>query len=346
MKIQEILFNKYKLPIIKKTKKGKFSTDEQVLKILSSYHVLPKVLLKYRTLYKINTTYILKLPKKINILTGRIHTTYNQYVTSTGRLSSSQPNLQNIPIKKKIGKKIRTAFIAKNKWILLTADYSQIELRILAHYSKDKKLISELFANTDLHSSTASNIFNTQNINKIDKVKREIGKKVNFSIIYGISAFGLSKQLNVSFSTAQEYIKKYFDKYIKIKEYINKTQKKTEKKEYIKTFFARKIYIPNIKSKNKILKNSAKRFCINAIIQSTAADIIKKSMIHINSFFKKKKIDAKLIMQIHDELIFEIQEEKKNFISQTIKYLMENCVQLRVPLQVSIKTGKNWGNMK
>ncbi len=301
--------------------------------------------MKYRTLYKINTTYILKLPKKINILTGRIHTTYNQYLTSTGRLSSSKPNLQNIPIRTKIGKKIRTAFIAKNKWILLTADYSQIELRILAHYSKDKKLITELFNNIDLHSATASNIFQNQEINKIDKIHREIGKKVNFSIIYGISAFGLSRQLNVSLSTAREYIKKYFNKYVDIKKYIDQTHKNTEKKEYIKTLFSRKIYIPNINSTNKILKNSAKRFCINAIIQSTASDIIKKSMINIDLFLKNKKIDAKLIMQIHDELIFEIQEEKKNSISHKIKYLMENCVKLRVPLKVSIKTGKNWGNI-
>lgn len=346
-KIQEILFKKYQLPVIKKTKKGKNSTDEQVLKILSTHHPLPKILLKYRTINKLNTTYLKKLPQMINSKTGRIHTTYNQFLTSTGRLSSSKPNLQNIPIRTQIGKKIRTAFITQKKWILLTADYSQIELRILAHYSQDKKLISEFFENCDLHYATALNIFNLKKTDKIKKIHRNIGKIVNFSIMYGISAFGLSKQLNISLVDSQKYIKKYFFKYFGVKKYIHEIHKKTEKKKYIKTLFSRKIYIPNITSYNKVLKNSAKRFCINALIQSTAADIIKKSMINIHHLIQKKyHQDAKLIMQIHDELVFEIKKEKKEKISIEIKRLMENCVTLKVPLKASINIGKNWGSLK
>ncbi|AEH39854.1 5'-3' exonuclease domain of DNA polymerase I [Buchnera aphidicola (Cinara tujafilina)] len=318
--IKNILFNKYKLPIIKKQKTEKYSTDEQVLKILSSLHPLPKILLQYRTLYKIQTTYINQLPKMINKITGRIHTTYNQDLTSTGRLSSSKPNLQNIPIRTKIGKKIRTAFITKNNWILLTADYSQIELRILAYYSQDTKLITELCQNNDLHYATASNIFKINDITKIDKKHRNIGKIVNFSIIYGISSFGLSKQLNISILKAKKYIKRYFYKYIEVKKYIDTIHKKTEKKGYIKTLFSRKIYVPNINSKNKKIKNSAKRFCLNALIQSTSADIIKKSMIDIYLKIQDKyPNDAKLIMQIHDELIFEIRKEKNKKLYLILK---------------------------
>ncbi|VFP77850.1 DNA polymerase I [Buchnera aphidicola] len=344
--LQKILFKKYNFPYFKKTKTGNISTDETVLSELSKIHKLPKIILQYRILKKLKNTYLKKLMQSINGKTKRIHTTYHQDSTSTGRLSSSNPNLQNIPIKTKTGRKLRIAFIAKKKWLLLTADYSHIELRIMAHYSNDKKMIKDLSYTQDIHYNSAKYIFNI-NDNKIKSYHRNIAKIVNFSILYGISSFGLSQKLNIPICKAREYIKNYFSTYKTIKEYIKYTYNFAKKKEYVKTLFGRKIYIPNINSKNQKLKNNAKRFCINVIIQNTASDIIKTSMIKLQHIFQKKyPNDIKIIMQIHDELIFEIKEEQISKFSHLIKYHMENSTKLIVPLYVSIKTGKNWKEMK
>ncbi|VFP83754.1 DNA polymerase I [Buchnera aphidicola] len=344
--LQNILFKKYNFPYSQKTKNGSISTNEKVLLKLSKIHKLPKIILQYRILNKLKNTYLKKLIKSINKKTNKIHTTYYQTSTSTGRLSSRNPNLQNIPIKTKLGRKLRIAFIVKKKWLLLTADYSQIELRIIAHYSKDKKMIKNLSYNQDIHLETAKNIFKIKN-KKVKFFHRNIAKIINFSILYGISPFGLAQKLNISILEASEYIENYFLTYKRVKKYIKHIYSMAKKNKYITTLFGRDIYIPNINSNNIILKKYAKRFCINSIIQNTASDIIKTSMIKLNTIFQKEFYnDVKIIMHIHDELIFEIKEEKKNQLIDLIKYYMENNTKLIVPLYVSIKTGKNWKEIK
>lgn len=344
--LKNILFKKYNFPYMNKTKTGHMSTKNTVLIPLSKTHILPKLILQHRKLKKIKNTYLTKLIIFINNQTSRIHTIYHQTSTSTGRLSSSNPNLQNIPIKTKTGKKIRIAFIAPKKWLLLTSDYSQIELKIMAHYSNDINLINDLLLYNDIHTKTASHIFNIH-IKDVQQYHRDIAKTINFSILYGISPFGLSQKLNISLLEANKYIQLYFLKYNQIKKYKKKIYQIASKKNYIKTIFNRKIYIPNINSKNKFLKKNAKRFCVNAMIQNTASDIIKKSMINLHTIFQKNFLhDAKIIMQIHDELVFEIKEEKKNLLIKIIKFYMENSIQLIVPLSVNIKIGKNWKETK
>ncbi|VFP78253.1 DNA polymerase I [Buchnera aphidicola (Cinara cuneomaculata)] len=344
--LQNILFKKYNFPYIQKTKTGSISTNETVLIKLSKIHSLPKIILQYRILNKLNNTYLKKLIQSINKKTNKIHTTYHQTSTSTGRLSSRNPNLQNIPIRTKIGRKIRIAFIVKKKWLLLTADYSQIELRIMAHYSRDIKMIQDLSYKQDIHSKTAEHIFKIKPCH-VKYYHRNIAKIINFSVLYGISPFGLSQKLNISIIEASEYIQSYFLTYKKIKKYIKYIYNLAKKNQYITTLFGRNIYIPNINSTNKTLKKQAKRFCINSIIQNTASDIIKTSMIKLHTIFQKKFYnDAKIIMQIHDELIFEIKEEKKSQLIYLIKNYMENSTKLIVPLYVSLKTGKNWKEIK
>ncbi|VFP81179.1 DNA polymerase I [Buchnera aphidicola (Cinara kochiana kochiana)] len=344
--IQYILFKKYNFPHIQKTKSGNISTNEKVLLELSKIHKLPKIILQYRILSKLKNTYLTKLIQLINKKTNKIHTTYHQTSTSTGRLSSRNPNLQNIPIKTKLGRKIRIAFIVKKKWLLLTADYSQIELRIMAHYSQDKKMIQDLSFDQDIHLETAKHIFKIKS-EQIKSYHRNIAKVINFSILYGISPFGLSQQLNISILEASEYIKNYFLTYRKIKKYIKYIYHIAKKNKYITTLFGRNIYIPDINSTNKTVKNYAKRFCINSIIQNTASDIIKTSMIKLHTIFKKNfRNDAKIIMHIHDELIFEIKEEKKKPLIHLIKHYMENSTKLITPLYISIKIGKNWKELK
>ncbi|WP_075434010.1 DNA polymerase I [Buchnera aphidicola] len=340
--LQKILFDKHHLPYVKKTKKGSVSTNEHVLTELSNFHKLPKIILQYRMLNKIKNTYLKNLIHCINNQTNRIHTTYHLTSTSTGRLSSTQPNLQNIPIKTKLGKKIRIAFIAKKKWLLLTADYTQIELRVIAHYSQDQALIEDLSQKNDVYCKTASHIFNIH-VNNIQPHHRNIAKTINFAILYGISPFGLSQKLNISTAQAKDYIQSYFFRYQKVKKYMNLVYHTAKKKKYIKTLFGRKLHISNITSQNKALRNNAKRFCINAIIQNTAADIIKISMINLHSIFQEKFFnDAKIIMQIHDELVFEIKEDKKEDLIKVIKHSMENSTLLAVPLNIFINIGKNW----
>uniref|UniRef100_UPI003F5CC3FA DNA polymerase n=1 Tax=Buchnera aphidicola TaxID=9 RepID=UPI003F5CC3FA len=339
---RHILFHKIGFKNIDKTPKGKNSINETVLKIFSQNHRLPNIILKYRKLYKLKSNYLDKLTKMVNINTGRIHTSYCQHSTSTGRLTSYYPNLQNIPKKTLEGEKIREAFIAPDKYLILTVDYSQIELRILAHFSADKLLIKSFYNKDDVHTATASNIFDIE-INKITIQQRQIAKIINFSVIYGITPFGLSKKLNITMKEAKHYIDMYFKKHYGILNFIKKTLVSTSKKGYTSTLFGRKIYIPNINSDNTNIRKAAQRACVNAPMQGTTADIIKKAMIKVNEYLSLTNFQyGKMIIQVHDELIFEIKENKIDEITKNICFIMENITLLNVPLMVNIGIGKNW----
>ncbi|QTM69167.1 DNA polymerase I, partial [Buchnera aphidicola (Hormaphis cornu)] len=340
---QLILFKKMGLNTFKKTKKGNYSTNESVLLSLSNQHPLPLVILKYRSLAKLKSTYVDKLLKIQNIETGRVYTCYNQISTSTGRLSSIKPNLQNIPIRTKEGRYIRTAFIAPKGYKIVSADYSQIELRIIAHLSKDQVLLHSFKNDNDIHCLTAIDLFNTS-LQSITKEQRQIAKTINFSLIYGMSAFGLSEKLNISIKKSQKYIHKYFSLYTGVSEYIYNIRKIAYKNGYIKTLLGRKLHIPNISSNNIYLRKSAERMSVNAPLQGSAADIIKIAMIKIYNYIKQNNINnlLKIIMQVHDELIFEIKTENVKELSIIIKNLMETSVILDLPLKVKIRSGNNW----
>ncbi|MCW5196722.1 hypothetical protein LDP10_02065 [Buchnera aphidicola (Pemphigus obesinymphae)] len=304
--------------------------------------ILLKIIKNYRSLYKLKSTYLDPLPKKINKITGKIHTCYYQTNTLTGRLSSKDPNLQNIPSKTKEGYNIRKAFIAKKNFFIVSADYSQIELRILAHLSQDKELIKIYHNNSDLHKITASEIFNVPIVD-ITETQRQNAKIINFSLMYGISPFSLSNRLKINILQAKEYIKKYFQRYKDVRKYMQSTYQFALKKGYVLTFHGRKIYIPNINSKNFLIRKSAERTSINAPIQGTASDIIKLAMIKIYNCFKKKyHSDAKMIMQVHDELVFEVQKEKIENVCEDIRLIMEYNTKLDVPICINVKIGNNW----
>ncbi|CAL4323677.1 DNA polymerase I [Buchnera aphidicola] len=342
--LQPILFKDIEFKKIKKNKNGNFSTSKYVLKELSLTNPLAKIILNYRKLRKLQSNYLDTLPNMINPVNNRIHTSYHQTLTVTGRLSSSNPNLQNIPIRTKEGKRIRKSFIAPKNTIIAAIDYSQIELRILAHLSNDPYLINAFKKNKDIHLLTASEIFNTSILN-ITNEQRQKAKVINFSLIYGMTAFGLSKKINVNVEDAQKYIDIFFKKYNEVCNYTKKIQKFALKKGFVSTILGRKLYLSNIKSKNIYLRQSAERSCINAPMQGTAADIIKKSMIEVNNFLTKKNFFSKILMQIHDELIFEIKEKEQSTILPELIYIMENIISLKVPLKVSTKLGKNWGEI-
>ncbi|QCI19447.1 DNA polymerase I [Buchnera aphidicola] len=340
--IQKI-FLKKKLFVVKNNKK--FSTNKKVLLTLSKYDPLPKIILKYRSLRKLQSTYINKLPKMVRKDSKRIHTSYYQTITNTGRLSSKNPNLQNIPIDKKKEKNIRTAFIAPKNFIIMSADYSQIELRIIAHLSNDRALVHAFNTGKDIHSITASDLFHV-NVNSVTFEQRKIAKTINFSVIYGISAFGLAQKLDIDIVAAEKYINLYFKKYNGVYKYIEKIKIFAARKGYVRTIDKRKLYIRNIQSSNKNYQKAAERVAVNAPIQGTAADIIKKAMIYVNNdldqYFSKH---AGMIMQVHDELVFEIRKEKSFYIAKHIQKIMESCANLNVPLKVNIKIGKNWNSV-
>jgi DNA polymerase-1 len=339
--LRKILFDKLRLPVVKRTKTGP-STDVEVLQKLSSKHKLPRHILKYRELTKLKTGYVDSLPKLINDKTGKIHTSFNQTVTQTGRLSSSSPNLQNIPVKGKLSDLIREAFVPRcNDFSFLSADYSQIELRILAHLSKDKSLQEAFDEDLDVHAYTASLIFN-KDINEISKQERETAKTVNFSITYGVSPYGLSKELDIDVEQAKQIIDSYFDRYPKVKQYIDKTIKEAEEKGYVSTLFGRRRYIPNIKTEDKRQANFAKRIAINMPIQGTASDLIKIAMKDIYDILCGGNYKSKMILQIHDELIFDTFDEEMNKLKSIVKKKMENASSLSVPIKVDIKEGKTW----
>ncbi|XRX42748.1 MAG: DNA polymerase I [Buchnera aphidicola (Eriosoma harunire)] len=344
--IQNILFNKFNLKDINKTKIGNSSTNKFVLMKLSKHHELPKIILKYRSLFKFKNTYLDILPKMVNSKTGKLHTTYHQNSTLTGRLSSKKPNLQNIPIRHEIGKQIRKAFIPSFNYMIISADYSQIELRIMAHLSRDPKLKKYFFNQEDIHTITATAIFNVQK-NEVSHKQRQYAKTINFALIYGVTPFGLSKQLQISYSESKKYIFEYFNKYTEIFNYIQASKKKARLEGYVSTLHGRKIYINNINSKNPNIQKSAERQAVNYIIQGTAADIIKIAMIRINHWLLKHyPNEAKIIMQVHDELIFEIKHSHVTKIKKNIEYLMEQNMPLDIPIKVNIKNGKNWYDLQ
>ena len=335
-----ILFEKLKLPVIKKTKTG-YSTDVSVLELLAQEHKLPEQILSYRQLAKLKSTYVDALPGEIFKNTGRVHTSFNQTVAATGRLSSSNPNLQNIPIRSEMGREIRKAFTAEGDNMLLSADYSQIELRILAHLSKDKALKNAFDKGEDIHSRTAADIFGSA-LDNVDDDSRRMAKAVNFGIIYGLSAFGLSRQLKISRKEAKDFIDQYFSLYSKVKGFMDNTISEARECGYTLTMFNRRRYLPDLKSDNRQTRESAERVAINSPIQGSAADLIKVAMIQISRKLKKLKLNSKMILQVHDELVFECPVHEQKEIESLVRKEMEGACLLSVPLIVDIGWGKNW----
>lgn len=340
--LQEILFERLGLPVVEKTPKGQPSTNESTLEILAQEHhaALPKIILEHRSLAKLKSTYTDKLPELIQAHTGRIHTSYHQAVTSTGRLSSSDPNLQNIPVRSAEGRRIRQAFIAESGYYLLAADYSQIELRIMAHLSGDEGLIQAFKEGKDIHAATAAEIFGGDP-EHIDREYRRNAKAINFGLIYGMSAFGLARQLGISRQEAAGYIDTYFARYPKVRDYMDNARSAARQQGYAETLLGRRLYIPDINSKNQQRRNAAERLAINAPMQGSAADIIKLSMLAIDRELGDNP-DCRLIMQVHDELVFEVRQEAAPQYSDIIRRHMENAHALSVPLIVDIGIGSNW----
>ena len=302
--IQQILFEKQGLPIIRKTPKGQPSTAEDVLQELAHEYPLPRLILEYRSLSKLKTTYTDKLPKLVNSKTGRLHTSYHQAVASTGRLSSTDPNLQNIPIRSKQGRRIRQAFIAPTGYKVMAADYSQIELRIMAHLSADEGLREAFCKGQDIHRATASEVFGIA-LEEVDGEQRRAAKAINFGLIYGMSAFGLARQLGITRSAAQSYVDLYFARYPGVKTFMDQIKEKAREQGYVETLFGRRLHLPEIKSRNVQRRQYAERTAINAPMQGSAADIIKRAMIEVDAWLKDTMLDARMIMQVHDELVFE-----------------------------------------
>ena len=341
--LQEILYDELKIPVSKKTPTGKPSTDEDTLQFLAQTNELPKLILEYRSLNKLKTGYTDKLPLQISKTSGRVHTSYQQAITSTGRLSSTDPNLQNIPIKTSRGKKIRKTFIAQGEKRIFAADYSQIELRIMAHLSEDKNLLKAFKNKIDIHSFTASEIF-AIDIENVSTDDRRAAKAINFGLIYGMSSFGLSKQLGIPISAAKDYMDVYFERYPRIKSYMNQIKDFAKNNGYVETIYGRKLYLPEISSKNVQRRKYAERTAINAPVQGSAADIIKIAMIQIDQWLSNNKSDTKMIMQVHDELVFEIPEKNALADVENIIKIMKNCVSLNLPLEVNYGIDKNWGD--
>ncbi|MFL2556399.1 MAG: DNA polymerase I [Gammaproteobacteria bacterium] len=341
--IQSVLYDedKMNLPVLSKTPKGQPSTAESVLLELSEEYELPKLILEYRSVSKLCSTYTEKLPKIINKDTGRVHTSYHQAVTATGRLSSSNPNLQNIPVKTHEGRKIRQAFIAPANYLIVAADYSQIELRIMAHLSKDQGLLNSFEQGHDIHKNTAAEVFD-EHIDKVTKEQRRAAKAINFGLIYGMSSFGLAKQLGIERSRAQKYVDLYFDRYPDVKNFMQNTREEAKQNGFVETVYGRRLYLPEIISKNATRRKYAERTAINAPMQGTAADIIKLAMIDIDKWLNETKYDAKMIMQVHDELVFEVHSDKLNEFIPEIQERMTKNNPLITPLEIDIGFGNNW----
>jgi DNA polymerase-1 len=339
--LAEILFTKLEIPVLKKTAKGAPSTKEEVLQELALDYPLPKVLLEHRGLAKLKSTYTDKLPVMINPTTRRIHTSYHQAGTATGRLSSSDPNLQNIPIRTAEGRRVRQAFIAPNGHRLIAADYSQIELRIMAHLSGDKNLLKAFEQGQDVHRATAAEVFGV-NLAQVTTDQRRSAKAINFGLIYGMSAFGLAKQLNIGRKQAAEYIELYFQRYPGVQDYMNHVRQSAAEKGYVETHFGRRLYLPDINSRNGMLRQAAERTAINAPMQGTAADIIKLAMINVDNWLTNQKLESRMIMQVHDELVLEVPEHELKQVRTGVAECMENAASLQVKLVVEIGVGNNW----
>ncbi|MCG9661060.1 DNA polymerase I [Vibrio mediterranei] len=340
--LQTIFFEKMGLPVIKKTPSGAPSTNEEVLQELALDYPLPKLILEYRGLAKLKSTYTDKLPKMINPETGRVHTSYHQAVTATGRLSSTDPNLQNIPIRNEEGRRIRQAFIAPHGWKILAVDYSQIELRIMAHLSGDKALLDAFKNGKDIHAATAAEIIGVD-IEQVTSEQRRRAKAINFGLIYGMSAFGLSKQLGIPRGEAQQYMDTYFERYPGVMQYMEDTRSLAAEKGYVETIFGRRLHLPEIKSRNGMRRKAAERAAINAPMQGTAADIIKKAMLLVDEWVQAEgEGKVKLLMQVHDELVFEVESSSLSEIESKIQKLMESAAELDVPLVAEAGHGDNW----
>jgi DNA polymerase-1 len=339
--IQSILFEKLELPVRSKTPKGQPSTAESVLMDLAADYPLPRLILEYRAMSKLKSTYTDALPGRINPQTGRVHTSYHQAVASTGRLSSTEPNLQNIPIRTEAGRRIRKAFVAEPAYQLLAADYSQIELRIMAHLSQDEGLISAFEAGEDIHRATAAEVFGVRD-GKVSNEQRRRAKAVNFGLIYGMSAFGLARQLGISRSEAQEYVDTYFARYPGVKSFMDETRERARDRGYVETVFGRRLYLPEIKSRNAQRRQYAERTAINAPMQGTAADIIKRGMVRIHQWMEKEKPDARMIMQVHDELVFEVAKDHLDAVRDRVIEHMSAAAMLSVPLVVEAGAGSDW----
>ncbi len=339
--LQEILFGKLGIKPLKKTPSGTPSTDEDVLQELALDYPLPKVLLEYRGLAKLKSTYTDKLPRMINPTTGRVHTSYNQAVAITGRLASSDPNLQNIPVRSAEGRRIREAFIAPKGSVIVSADYSQIELRIMAHLSQDKGMLDAFANNEDIHRATAAEIFGVER-EQVDSEQRRYAKVINFGLIYGMSAFGLAQNLNIERSAAQSYIERYFARYPGVREYMQNTREIAKQQGYVETYFGRRLWVPEINSPNGMRRAGAERAAINAPMQGTAADLIKLAMIAVDKWLKDEKLQSKLIMQVHDELVLEVPDNELDLVKQKLPELMQHVAKLDVPLLAEVGVGSNW----
>lgn len=339
--IQTILFEKLGLPVLAKTPKGQPSTAESVLQDLAQDYTLPSLILQHRSMNKLKSTYTDKLPEQVNAITGRVHTSYHQAVAATGRLSSSAPNLQNIPVRTKEGRRIRQAFIAAPGYCLVAADYSQIELRIMAHLSGDEGLMNAFSMGEDVHLATAAEVFGI-NKEKVSTEQRRSAKAINFGLIYGMSAFGLARQLGINRQLAQDYVDQYFSRYLGVKRYMDQTRERARELGYVETVFGRRLYLPEIKASNAQRRQYAERTAINAPMQGTAADIIKRAMIRVDDLLQTNDMDVRMIMQVHDELVFEVQVDIQAETVMMIKSSMMEAAQLKVPLVVDVGVGNNW----
>jgi len=339
--IREILFDRQKLPVRKKTPTGEPSTDEDVLAELALEHPLPRLILEFRALSKLKSTYTDKLPRSVSAGSGRVHTTYSQTTAVTGRLASNDPNLQNIPIRTPAGRRIREAFIAPPGSRIVSADYSQIELRIMAHLSGDESLRRAFHQGDDVHRATAAEVFGVP-IDKVTSDERRAAKVINFGLIYGMSAFGVAQNLDIERATAQAYIDSYFSRYPGVKRYMDETRAQARERGYVETVFGRRLWLPEIRSGAPVRRQAAERAAINAPMQGTAADLIKLAMIAVQDFLDKEKMKSLLIMQVHDELVFEVPEEELAVVREQAKTLMENVAELDVDLVVDVGVGENW----
>ena len=338
-----VLFEELRLPKSRKTKSG-YSTDASVLENLRGVHPVIDILLEYRQIAKLKSTYIDALPALINPKTGRVHTCYNQTATTTGRLSSSDPNLQNIPIRTELGRKVRSAFVASDpgRGRLVGADYSQIELRIMAHMSKDERLIAAFLRDEDIHAATAAEVFGVS-ISEVTSQMRRVAKTVNFGVMYGMSEYGLSVGTDLSREAAAEFISSYFERYPRVKEYLESTRSEARRLGYVQTLFGRRRYIPEINSANAQVRLAAERMAINMPLQGTAADIIKLAMIDVYREMERRQLKSKMILQVHDELIFDVPEDEVEEVKSLVAEIMPMAASLCVPLKVDIKVGRNWG---
>jgi DNA polymerase-1 len=339
--LQQILFEKLQIPVLRKTPTGQPSTAEDVLEELAETHALPRIVLDYRTLAKLKSTYTDKLPQQINGPTGRVHTSYHQAVAQTGRLSSTDPNLQNIPIRRPEGRRIRQAFIAPPGYVLLAADYSQIELRIMAHLSADPGLMAAFAADLDVHVATAAEVFGVATT-AVSSDQRRTAKTINFGLIYGMSPFGLARQLGIDRGSAQDYVNRYFARYPGVRQFMDNTREQARRDGYVETVCGRRLYLPDIRSSNRQMQQYSERSAINAPMQGTAADIIKLAMISVDEWCEREQPPARLIMQVHDELVLEVRADAVLEVTAAVRTRMVEALALKVPLKVDVGVGANW----